>query len=242
MQYHGALDRQKYAPPRFERLATLKELGRTTLLIADPTILLHERLQLAWYTGWEGLDLPAFIGGVVRHLATVLGSSDVVHVGSSGGGFAALQVGPHTPGSMVLAMNPQTSIGRYRIEDQFMGVQRAYVQHVMPHLWTGPIEQLGWGSSWWHPMADRMSAVHRYGLPQPVRVHFVQNMNDHHHVEHHLKPFAESAGTWMGADELRVSEHDGPHAHVAPDDQRYRVSLEATLAWLQEGRSPAGDN
>lgn len=231
VQYHGALDRTRYTPPRFERMATLKSLGHSSLIIADPTILLHERLQLAWYTGWSGVDLPAMLGTLVRSVAKALGAEKIFHVGASGGGFAALQVAPSTPGSTVLTMNPQTAINRYRVDDKFMGAQRTFVQHVFPSLWSERIEDLNWGSGWWHPMAERMSASHRYSLDQRVRIHFVQNMNDAHHVTHHYLPFLESIYSWISPEDLKVTEYDGPHAHVAPNDERYLSSLDSTLSW-----------
>lgn len=212
-------------------MATLKGLGYTSLIIADPTICLHERLQLAWYTGWMGLDLPSLLGGLVRHVASTLGSDRIVHVGASGGGFAALQVAPYTRGSTVLTMNPQTAIHRYRVEDKYMGVQRTFVQHVVPELWPHSPESLEWGSDWWLPMADRLSAVSRYRNPQHVRVHFVQNMNDTHHVMEHFEPFLDAVAPWMESDHLKVTRYDGPAAHVAPDNDRYLRSFNDTLNW-----------
>ncbi|WP_418606724.1 DUF6270 domain-containing protein [Georgenia sp. SUBG003] len=111
---HGALERSLYELPRFERLTTLAA-GRAEnlLFLADTTLGLRSDLNLAWYVGTESDNLTARYAKYIASLAEQTGVRRLVLVGISGGGFAALALSHMLPGSVALAISPQTRIGVY---------------------------------------------------------------------------------------------------------------------------------
>lgn len=98
VSFHGALDRTRYSLPRFERMASIRKLGLSSLYIADPTLHLDASLQLAWYTGWPDSGLLDILAEQCIRAANAMGARTLILSGSSGGGFAALQVGARIDG------------------------------------------------------------------------------------------------------------------------------------------------
>lgn len=111
---HGATDRARTKLPLFQRLRFQKTLNAgPTVCFSDPTLDLSSELRLGWYLGSDQVALADEIVTATRALALSLGCKDVVFQGSSGGGFAALQMGARFPGSHVVALNPQTDVRQY---------------------------------------------------------------------------------------------------------------------------------
>lgn len=79
----------------------------------NPTLYLDPDLKLAWYAGSSGWDLQSLLKCVLRKIATVARSNDLIFLGGSGGGFASLYCAASFPGSLALVWNPQTDIGAY---------------------------------------------------------------------------------------------------------------------------------
>lgn len=174
VSFHGALDRGKYSLPRFERGQSLADLGINQLVFADPTLDLDPGLSLAWFLGTRTQDLHQEIAEFVKERMSSLGLERVVLSGSSGGGFAALQVAAFLPGSTVVAFNPQTSITSYhprlanKATDAVFGDQ---------DLSSGVIRQ-------------RLDVAERYrALGASVDILFVRNDGDSHHSTAHREPF-----------------------------------------------------
>lgn len=112
--FQGAVDRAKVRVPIFSRLRYQAELGAgTTVAIADPTLDLSTSLRLGWYLGTESVDVAGAAARLIQEIAGSTGAKHVVLVGSSGGGFGALQVGARLPGAVVVAASPQTDLRRY---------------------------------------------------------------------------------------------------------------------------------
>ena len=102
VSFHGALLRKKYQLPRFERLNSLTHLGVNALFFSDPALYLSRRLELAWYTGWAGLELHEIIAEWINKVRQGIGAPTTLLTGSSGGGFAALQTAPFVPDSIAV--------------------------------------------------------------------------------------------------------------------------------------------
>jgi len=81
--------------------------------IADPSLYRDPALGLAWYTGTDALPLDERIPDLIGRLHRAAGGNRLVLFGPSGGGYAALRHGHAIPGSLAIAVNPQTSIARY---------------------------------------------------------------------------------------------------------------------------------
>lgn len=231
---HGAIDRATTRLPRFERLRMLLEHNVSLVCFGDPTLQLSEGIPLAWYTGWRGLDVHAEIAYRLKRIAEMLGASKIILTGSSGGGFAALQISSFIEGSVALAFNAQTSIAEYRVDGVAWGVQRGYVQTVWDDIWQkldppGRVED----GAWVEGIEDRVSAVKRYSSKVANRTYIVQNEEEFHYREHFL-PFL-AAALAAGNDVLPSTNREGTR-HNPPHAQTFHTELSRVL----ELEAPSG--
>ncbi|MDP5225542.1 MULTISPECIES: hypothetical protein [Arthrobacter] len=148
--------------------------------VSDPTLVAVPGLKLSWYAGSDRQPrLQEVLRKILARVFASLGTPPerCVFFGSSGGGFAALQIGRYFDGSCSLAMNPQTSIGRFH---------------------KGPVEQY-LKSSWdVDEPKDLPEHVEHDVIPAYSRkfrntVLYIQNENDWMHVAYHQRPFFDSA-------------------------------------------------
>lgn len=222
---HGALVRKDVALPRFEWLRTLRERPENLLFVSDPSLGRDEALPLAWYVGPEEHDVTARIAGEVDQLARRLGTRRTVFTGSSGGGYASLALAARTPDSLAVSFSPQTRISRY---------DRIPVKSFRTRLFPE------------HPDMDSVEATHRARVDQTHRwmlgesqpeafVRIAQNSRDRRHIDAHLRPFLEAAGsdpgTFEGNPRLTVALDDFGEGHTPPRPTQMRDHLDAALAW-----------
>lgn len=220
VSFHGATNRATTELPRFERLRTLSGLNVSSLYFSDPTLLLDPKIWLAWYTGWRDelgdVNVHSIVADWVVKIAKSIGATNILLTGSSGGGFAALQVGSKIPGSTVLAMNAQTEIGNYLVEGHSYSQQKDYVRVVWPNIWrsfSSPNDIVG--SGWVSECDDRVSALRTYSTPRDCRVYLLQNIEEYHYADHFL-PFLDAA--WSGGNYRNIvpwTNRQGV-AHVVP--------------------------
>lgn len=111
--FHGNTPRNPDLKPVFTGLNVTRELDASFVALSDPTLYLDPDLKLAWYAGSSGWDLQSLLKCVLRKIATVARSNDLIFFGGSGGGFASLYCAASFPGSLALVWNPQTDIGAY---------------------------------------------------------------------------------------------------------------------------------
>lgn len=235
VSFHGALDRHRYSLPRFERFATLLKFNDSLLFFSDPTLRLDESLQLAWYTGWEGYDAQSHIAECVIKSSFSLGAKKTILSGSSGGGFAALQVGALVPNSTVVAFNAQTSIYSYLAGGTSLSAQRAYIRTVYP----GIVPDHGDGSiraaDWTLDLGPSHSVLRRYSTNVENRVILVQNIEEFHYVDHYL-PFLRSVLIGGNSSNLSILEYRGGYVHVPPTPDIFIKSINlARDEQLQKG-------
>jgi pimeloyl-ACP methyl ester carboxylesterase len=179
---HGALPRTKYTLPRFEWLASLKGRSENLMFLSDTALESFAELELAWFTGDAKDDLTSRYADLVAKAAAQIGADKVLFLGGSGGGFASLALASQTPGSRALVFNPQTSIRKYWNKSV-----RQYANHLFPEFESlTEIDTLG----------SRANMVRRYASIPVLnsQIIYVQNDDDSHHMEHHLKPFAATFG------------------------------------------------
>jgi len=152
------------------------------LAISDPSLALDSsfNLTLGWHAGSSAQPrLQYFIETVIRRIQEVTGISNLVFVGGSGGGFASLEMSRRFPGSVVVAMNPQTSIGKYL---------PFAVRRYLDLSWDGVavLDEISKYST--HDLVE--------GYPRVLNhtVAYVQNTRDTFHIENHQIPFFEKIG------------------------------------------------
>ncbi|GAA4910133.1 hypothetical protein GCM10025790_00030 [Nesterenkonia rhizosphaerae] len=222
----------KYKLPRFEWLRTLNSTPYNSLYFSDPTLLLNEELLLAWYVGWADMDLYPLLAEWVNKTVDALRVKHIVILGSSGGGFASLQLAPYVPYSVALPFSPQTAISRYTVNGSTTQ-QKRFVDHVMPHLAPDGFDKLPAGD-WSVPLGDRASAVRRYTKPQQTRVLYVQNKNDVSHYKDHYTPFKEVIDTSPNRERIRFKEYHGPERHNPPQKNIFLECLSEAVSWSQD--------
>lgn len=232
---HGALDRRRYTLPRFERLRTIVSNDVSSMYFADPALTREDNIQLAWYTGWEGFDAQQVVADWSIAAAKSIGATRILFMGSSGGGFASLQVSALVPGSVSLSFNPQTSVHGYLTKGEAKGIdaQRKYLEVVRPDLATGSVWHMDYAPDWSLPAGDRMSALRRYSQPLENYVYTVQNVNDFHYRDHYY-PFLGACARGGNLARVRVDEYDGVHAHDSPPHPKVVTALAAALEWTRE--------
>ncbi|GHA01210.1 hypothetical protein DC083_03430 [Ignatzschineria ureiclastica] len=114
---NGAVgDRKKVILPVFQRYSWASEIEDHVLNINDPTLELDKNLRLGWYLGSKKFPLLPEIREVILQVAKSLNISigDIVIYGSSGGGFAALNIAAYMGNNIKsVAINPQIQIKDY---------------------------------------------------------------------------------------------------------------------------------
>ncbi|MFH5824240.1 hypothetical protein [Georgenia sp. AZ-5] len=194
---HGYTDRKKYSLPRFERLASLSTLDTHVLYVSDPTLSLAADLSLAWYVGTASDDLVSRHAALIAACAAQLGVERVVLAGSSGGGYAALALGPRIPDSFVVAFSPQTRIGNYHAPH----VNR-FIRRVFPQF-----------ASWQEVEREyprRMNLCLDASTNGGPKGWYVQNNRDPFHRKNHMAPYQKTVGPGMRFFEERHREGHGP--------------------------------
>ncbi|EWS81512.1 hypothetical protein BF93_16530 [Brachybacterium phenoliresistens] len=176
VMFHTAVDRARVNLPLFQRVRYQRELTAGPIVaFGDPTLDLSRELRLGWYLGTEDIDLPRSIGAIVTRLASSMDAYKIVLEGGSGGGFAALQVGAHIPGSHVMAANPQTDLRKYNVR-----AYRAAMTASFGIKDAGSDPQL----------LPRIDAAERIiSKDATMSVTLVMNSGDIYHERHHAAPF-----------------------------------------------------
>ncbi|WP_165802642.1 heparinase II/III family protein [Arthrobacter sp. Bz4] len=225
--FHGALNRSKYSLPRFERLTGYSERGWASCLIGDPTLDLSPDLTLGWYLGTHDTDLHRVIADFVMERMEAGGYTEVVLAGSSGGGFAALQIGALIKGSRVAAFNPQTDIRKYYSRFTDLALSSVFGNPRLSDL--APIERLDVGTRIINHKSN-------------TSIYYVQNTGDVFHETRHRQPFSQLVSQTSGVDAAWILE-DWGEGHLTPSNDVYFAHLERALGCnLGAADGPKADN
>lgn len=231
---HGATNRKKMQLPRFEYFRTLRGTPYSSMYFSDPALELSPRLELAWFTGWLELDLYPLISEWARRAAAAIGATHIIFLGSSGGGFAALQASTYLPRSLALPFSPQTSIDNYLVQGVRLGAQRAYMRDVMPQLIPEDgLESLQPNQHYFEVLGERASTLLRYSRPQRNLVHYVQNINDPSHIEQHYLPFKETIEASANQSRVEFELQDDLPGHHPPTKEKMLSALEAAVSRIR---------
>lgn len=201
------------------------------MLLADPCLHMSAALELAWYTGWRGVDLPRDMARWIGLSAEAIGAERIVLTGSSGGGFAALMLASLLPDSVAVLFNPQVDISLYEVDGPHPhSAKRAYLRHVWPDLAEQlDVERFDFRTDWAAPIAHRTSAVARFAELRETRILYVSNRNDTHHHDVHLSALRDALGS--DPERFRTMVHDGPHGHHPPSREVFDEALRYASRW-----------
>lgn len=179
--FHGSTARDVNMP-MFAGTGVMQGVAANRLSISDPSILMDGsgQLILSWFAGSARQPrLQFFIERVIRRVRELSGLSRLVFFGSSGGGFASLEMARRFPGCVALVSNPQVSLSRYH-----WPLRDAYLQM----CWDGA-ESLSELPAYVNVELDD---VYSDNLNHTVA--YVQNTRDDHHIENHQLPFFGKVG------------------------------------------------
>ena len=202
--FSGAVTARQGKPgPFFSGSGVAKTLDVAVLCLADPSLAMDPQLGLAWYAGNGRQSTQALITRVLAGIAARL-DVELLLIGGSGGGFAALQFAGRLGGiASALVWNPQTDFLKY---------YRSSVQPYLEACFPG-----GTGVS--STKAGQVAKLAREGVrhevitayaadEMPKRLLYVQNASDTFHVERHAVPFIEGLGM-RAIDQHRYATLDG---------------------------------
>jgi hypothetical protein len=221
---HGAVDRAQKRLPFFQRVTTSLERPGPFVLFADPVLPLNPSISLAWFVGTAQTDITPAMVTVVDRVREITGIDHVSFQGTSGGGFASLQLASRVPGSLAYVWAPQTVIPHY------------YPRHVEEFLRVAfegmtPEEALA-------RFPQRLSCLERYrGRPLTNFIYYVQNTEDSFHVARHFRPFVEAIGAppvdglYLDG-RVRLVEVDLGPGHKWPSQANWDKQIESALAMV----------
>lgn len=176
--FTGAIGRDKVSIPKFNRVSTSVQSEDAFLAFSDPALALDPNLGLAWYVGNEECDPAADIIRVIERVAHAVGATNIVLVGGSGGGFAALRIGALIKNAGVYVFSPQTKLSEYHPPHV-----RSMLQACFPSV--GQDIDLFARK---HPLRNDIARL--YATSESTSpIYYFQNINDRGHVKSHFEPF-----------------------------------------------------
>lgn len=225
---HGAVSIEHDRYPRFDRIEASLQSEDAFLSFADPTLLLSREMTLAWYTGSKDWDPHARMVEVIREALSASGARELVFIGASGGGFAALRLSAEFPDSGAFVFSPQTSLARYQgshfallLAEGYGGLTPEEAYEVFP---------------------ARFDVISTYGDGFKNNVYYLQNLGDPGHVGSHYNPIRRAVGirTAEGVDStgrfttvLADLEREG---HGPPTRAEFDRHLTEALTFFRDGR------
>ena len=220
--FHGAMQVGEQAP-RFERVRSMRSAGLSFCAIADPTINLADELNLGWYVGHNAVDLREQLRTFIEALRTELAPPQIIFVGGSGGGFAALQNSAMADGSLAFVTDPQTIIPSY---------YPGHVSRLLRNAFDDFDTEAAMGE-----FGNRLSAVAAYqSMSRDNYVYYCQHREDEFHASKHLAPFSEVTGVPLAGGESGDGRvflrwlNDGGHGPIRGEG-KFEEALEAAKQW-----------
>lgn len=208
--FHAAADPATVSLPIFVGQGITQNLDASVLFVSDPALDFH--IPIGWYAGDENRNLQADLERAIRHIASTVGAENIIFEGSSAGGFAALVYSHAFPGSLAMAVNPQTDIYRYH---------QGKVDEYLSACWSGgkPAEE------------DAVtSAIDLYSGSFPNHVLYLQNQRDEFHLINHYEPWSHSFGELSGTRWITI-EGDWGDGHAPPPPFLQEAILQYALSF-----------
>lgn len=101
-------------------------LNGSMLNIADPMLDMYPDLNLGWYYGNDKINLRQYMAELVLKITGIIHveESDIVFVGSSGGGAVTMECASYIKGAKVIAINPQIVLSEYGYASKFTEITK----------------------------------------------------------------------------------------------------------------------
>lgn len=182
--FSGALSKRgSKTGPFFSGRKISESFEFPSISIADPTLDMNPELTLGWYTGGLETDFSSALANLLSSLGESL-EKELLLVGGSGGGFAALNLIRHLGKKVsIFVWNPQTDIYSYaerHVKD--------YLRQVYSFAHS-TLSRIDW-KEYCRPRTDRYFSTNVLTtdlLVQSQSTLYLQNRSDWHY-ESHLMP------------------------------------------------------
>lgn len=208
--FHAAANPAKTTLPVFVGHTITQELEASILLVSDPS--LDFGIPIGWFAGDERRQLQTDLAHTIRHVSEALGARNLILQGSSAGGFAALYFAHKFPGSLAVAVNPQTNIAAYHADK---------VTQYFKTCWNGQVPR---------PEHAVTNLLDLYGDSFPNNVLFLQNRGDQFHIENHYRPWADRFEGLYGEKWCTLQGNWGA-GHAAPPPELQELVLKFALSF-----------
>ena len=110
---HGAESRAQTSLPKFQFVRSFLTRSESLLFLSDSSLLQHENLGISWMVGTPSSHLVPRYAELIADLMSAHNYDEVVLVGHSAGGFAAIAVGALLENSRAISVNGQTVVPQY---------------------------------------------------------------------------------------------------------------------------------
>lgn len=227
--FHGAVNRERTHLPRFDRVSTSLASDDAYLAFSDPSLSISDTIELGWYLGNRSYDPAKAICAVIRRVARQVGAEEILFIGGSGGGHAALRIAIALADPRVgcFVFSPQTEVVKY------------HIRHVKAYA-----DAAGYGSgdagveSLRRTLGARQNLPALYGVAYPQhKVYYFQNTNDTFHVHHHFEPFRRAVGVAtergvMQPDQFESALIDSVDGHGPPTPEEFEEHLSEAISFF----------
>lgn len=173
--FHGAVTpERRHLVSEFNTPKLAQLVDANIVAVTDPSLGRSPTLTAAWYAGHEGFPAQRLLAKLFRQIQDRLKIERTVYVGGSAGGFAALYYSWVSPGSVAIAVNPQTGLTRHRTSHL-----HSYRTACWPTLEAeSPLSSV---------IHEDLSQLYRKRVPNSVV--YLQNSMDPFHLRNHFAPF-----------------------------------------------------
>ncbi|WP_165816154.1 prolyl oligopeptidase family serine peptidase [Kumtagia ephedrae] len=212
--------------PTFQRWTWASDFSNPVLCVSDASVDGRDDLQIGWYVadrdGGTFDDLMDLVEDVCTR--TVGKNAEIVCVGSSAGGFAALMAACRNRCDGAVVFNPQVDIMRYR--------ERA-ISRFMARF----CPDMGDSSGQWGDRTSLIESIPRYSAR--AKIVYWQNTDDHFHFRNHCKNFRDAVARLPAEIQKNVSFNfytDPVAGHNPPTKERFLAAIERAYPGATNGR------
>ena len=192
---NGALDREKTKDGIiYHRYSWVEHFDGHVLFIADPTLTLYKDINLAWYMGDKYTPLYETLAMFITECANNLNCEYIVTYGSSGGGFASMQLACLLDdNAMAVAVNPQTNIIKWFEDgrDSFLS-----------DCFSTKLNEIKFLND-----NSRFNAIKNIKENKP-KILYIQNAQDKWHVKNHFEPLLKELNITGWSKTFELDKHN----------------------------------
>lgn len=210
--FHGAASSKVQTLPFFTGRGLADSLGWNLIAPSDPSLALGD-INLAWFLGNRGMGpLRPKLSPTIHHL---LGDTQPVLFGGSGGAYAAILFAQDFPGASVVVFNP-----RLNIEAPPKSAVDTYLE--VCHRTKLPVSPKTIRRIF---VVEDVADLYSDGLT--FDLHMIQNSGDKLYLENQVKPFAQK---YRHDSRFNLITEDFGRGHAAPIPREFLHQILRSVA------------